>query len=51
MKSGHRSRFSLRRKPKLSQEQVRAKVVEEILSTEEVYVRHLGDITEVYTLL
>ena len=45
--SNRRVTFSIRQKPKLSQEQVRAKVIEEILSTEEVYVRHLRDVTEV----
>ena len=34
---------------KLSPEQIRAKIVEEIINTERVYVRHLEDIIEVFS--
>lgn len=52
-----RRRMTIRRKDpssstlpqKLSPEQVRAKIIEEIISTERDYVKHLEDIIEVRT--
>lgn len=53
-----RRRMTIRRKDpsssslpvKLTPKQVRAKIIEEIISTERDYVKHLEDIIEVYML-